>query len=189
MLMEGRHRLANSVVAGHSGHDYQARFFWIHASSLRNPQMPHVVRVTYEADEPRSFDDVVVHYDPPRPSRGDQRVAVTYHQVKYHVTGAGRFGYKDLINPAFVGAPTVSLLQRLAEARQKAPTNSEFVLVTTDRVADGDPLGELVSSDDHSLRLDKLSKGGPRSQMGKVRACWREHLGMCRKVTKLYLRQ
>lgn len=170
--------MANSVVAGSAGHDYQARFFWILASSLRDPQQPHVSLVTYEADEPRSFDDVVVHYDPPRPGRGSHRISVVYHQIKYHVTDAGRFGYQDLVNPKFVGATTISLLQRLADAKKKAPANSEFVLVTTDRIADGDPLGELVSSDNHLIRFDKLGQGGPNSRMGKVRKLWRDHVGL-----------
>ncbi len=170
--------MANSVVAGNAGHDYQARFFWILASALRDPQQPNVMQVTYEADEPRSFDDVVVHYDPPRPGRGPHRISVVHHQVKYHVTDAGRFGYQDLIDPKFIGATTTSLLQRLQEAKTKAPANSEFVLVTTDRIQDGDPLGQLVSSDNHLIRLDKLAEGGPKSQMGKVRALWREHLDL-----------
>ncbi len=60
--------MANAVEAQWHGHDYQARFFWILAASLRDPQRPDVIEVTYEADGPKAFDDIVVRYDPGRPS-------------------------------------------------------------------------------------------------------------------------
>ncbi|MCQ4260940.1 SDR family oxidoreductase [Stutzerimonas stutzeri] len=169
--------MANAVSAGWHGHDYQARFFWIHASALRDPDQSHVIEVSYEADGPKAFDDVIIRYDPPRASTGPVRISVDYHQIKFHVTGAGRFGYADLINPAFIGAESVSLLERLKQAKKSAPQNSAYHLVTIDSVKDGDPLGEIISAVDYSLRLDKLSVGKTdTSKMGKVRKLWREHL-------------
>lgn len=56
--------MADAVIANWDGHDYQARFFWIHASGLRDPEKPHVVEVSYEADGPKGFDDVIVRYSP-----------------------------------------------------------------------------------------------------------------------------
>lgn len=169
--------MANSVSAGWHGHDYQARFFWIHASALRDPDQSHVIEVSYEADGPKAFDDVIIRYDPPRVSSGPTRISVDYHQIKFHVTGAGRFGYSDLIDPAFIGAESVSLLERLKQAKENAPDHSAFHLVTIDSVKDDDPLSEIISAVDHSLRLDKLWEGKTdRSRMGKVRKLWREHL-------------
>ena len=169
--------MADAVIANWDGHDYQARFFWIHASGLRNPETPHVVEVSYETDGPKGFDDVVVRYSPGMTGRRSFNVEAAHHQVKFHVNQAGRFGFKDLIEPEFIGATAVSILQRLKEAVEKAPPRSTFTLVTTDRVLDGDPLGKLLRSADKSLDVDKLAVGKTeRSEMGEVRALWREHL-------------
>ena len=56
--------MADAVVARWHGDNYQARVFWDNALNLL---LPHscVVEVTFEADGPKAFDDVVVKYDPP----------------------------------------------------------------------------------------------------------------------------
>ena len=169
--------MANAVIANWDGHDYQARFFWIHASGLRNPETPHIVEVSYETDGPKGFDDVVVRYNPGLTGRRSFNVEAAHHQVKFHVNQAGRFGFKDLVEPEFIGATTVSILERLKEAVAKAPPRSTFTLVTTDRVRDGDPLAKLLKSADKSLDVEKLAIGKTeRSEMGEVRALWRDHL-------------
>ncbi|MBY5439054.1 SAVED domain-containing protein [Rhizobium leguminosarum] len=169
--------MADAVIANWDGHDYQARFFWIHASGLRNPETPHVVEVSYETDGPKGFDDVVVRYNPGRAGRRSFRVETAHHQVKFHVNQAGRFGFRDLIEPEFIGATAVSILERLKEAVEKAPPNSTFTLVTTDRVRDDDPLSKLLKTADKSVDVDKLAVGKTeRSEMGEVRALWRNHL-------------
>ncbi|TIS92012.1 SAVED domain-containing protein [Mesorhizobium sp.] len=171
--------MVDAVIANWDGHDYQARFFWVHASGLRNPDMAHVVEVSYEADGPKGFDDVVVRYSPGMASRRPFRIEAAHHQVKYHVNQAGRFGYEDLVEPEFIGATKFSILQRLKEAIEKAPPNSTFTLVTTDRIRDDDPLGKLLKTSDKSIDVDKLMVGKtPASEMGKVRKLWREHLGL-----------
>jgi len=171
--------VAKAVVASWQGHDYQARFFWLHASALYDPDQTNVVEVSYEADFPKGFDDVVVRYDPPRPGSQKYRVAVDHYQIKYHVVAAGRFGYEQLIDPAFVGGQSVSILQRLKEAKEKTKQAAAFTLVTTDRIKEGDQLLGLLSSDDRRLRLDKLFvKGGDKSKMGQVRKLWRDHLNL-----------
>src|SRR4029077_13929672 len=85
--------------------------------------------------------------------------------------------YVDFVEPAFIGAPTFSLLERLREARQTAPSSAHFSFLTTYRINDGDPLAELVSGHDKTLLIERLFDGKTdRSRMGKVRKCWREHL-------------
>lgn len=79
------------------------------------------------------FDDAVVRYSPGKPSRRPFAVETAHHQVKFHVTRAGRFGFEDLIAPEFTGAEKFSILQRLKDAVAKAPANSTFTLITTDR--------------------------------------------------------
>lgn len=171
--------MANSVTALLQGHDYQARIFWLYATALRDPKQPHVAKVSYEADSPKAFDDVVVLYDPPRVSMGPNRISADHYQIKFHVTHAGGFGYEDLTKPGFIGAKTYSLLERLRDAKAKAVEQSVFKLVTIESILDGDPLKELLSATDNSLRLDKLFDGtGPRSRMGRVRDHWKSHLKM-----------
>ncbi|HYD90645.1 MAG TPA: hypothetical protein VEA37_04050, partial [Flavobacterium sp.] len=169
--------MSNSVTPKWHGDNYQARIFWENVLNLFD-STSGVVEVSFEADGPKAFDDVVVKYNPPRPSSRSQRVSADYHQVKWHVEYGGRFGYKDFIDPGFIGATSVSLLQRLKEARSKTGPDSCFNFVTVYRIADNDPLGDLVSGVDKSILLEKLFDGTTtdKSRMGEVRKLWREHL-------------
>lgn len=170
--------MANAVTARWHGDNYQARIFWENAFNLLD-EHSCVIEVTFEADGPKSFDDIVVRYDPPVVRSGPARIAADYHQIKWHVETGGRFGYQDLIDHDFIGAQSISLLQRLKEARQKVPEgqNAHFSLLTTYRIRDDDPLARLVSGHDRTLLIERLFDGTTdRSKMGKVRKLWREHL-------------
>lgn len=170
--------MANAVEARWHGDDYQARVFWEAALGLLRPSSP-TTSVTFEADGPKAFDDVVVYYDPPIARAAADRINVDYMQVKWHVGSGGRFGYADLCEPDFISASSASLLQRLAEAVKKSKTGACFTFFTTDRITDDDPLGVLVSGNDGALRVGKLFDGTTdRSKMGKVRALWRKHLNL-----------
>lgn len=170
--------MTNAVTAQWHGHNYQARIFWENALNLLIPTSC-VVEVTFEADGPKAFDDVVVRYAPAVARSGPERVTAEYHQVKWHVEYGGRFGYEDFTKPEFIGATAVSLLQRLKQARAIAEPGASFAFLTTYRVKDGDPLAELVSGNDKSLLTERLFDGTTdRSRMGKVRKLWREHLGL-----------
>lgn len=168
--------MAEAVTARWHGDNYQSRIFWEHAFNLLLDGSC-VVEVTFEANGPKAFDDVVVRYDPPVPRSGPERIAAEYTQVKWHVETGGRFGYEDFINPDFIGAKSFSLLQRLQQARTQAPPNSHFTFLTTYRIRDDDLLAGLISGHDRTLLVEKLFDGTTdRSRMGKVRKCWREHL-------------
>lgn len=168
--------MADAVMARWHGDNYQARVFWENAFNLLLPNSS-VVEVTFEANGPKAFDDVVVKYEPAVARGGPERVTAEYHQVKWHVALDGRFGYADLIDPEFIGAKSFSLLERLKQARETAPASARFAFMTTYRVKDGDPLGRLMSGTDRSLLVERLFDGTTdRSRMGKVRKLWREHL-------------
>lgn len=170
--------MADAVTAQWHGHNYQSRVFWLNAFDLLRPTTC-VCEVTFEADGPKAFDDVVVQYDPPVPRSGAERIAAEYHQIKWHVQTGGRFGYQDLVDPRFIGATRYSLLERLNAAKETATGPCRLLLVTPDRIIDGDPLGWIVSANDRSLLFERLFDGTTdRSRMGKVRKCWREHLGL-----------
>jgi hypothetical protein len=170
--------MSNAVIARWHGDNYQARIFWMNALNLLRPHSC-VVEVTFEANGPKSFDDIVVRYDPPVAGSGPDPVTTEYHQVKWHVQTGGRFGYEDFVDPAFIGATSMSLLQRLKDARQTAPASARFAFLTTDRIRDDDPLGAIISNNDKTVLLEKLFDGTTdQSRMGKVRKLWRQHLGL-----------
>ena len=169
--------MANSTVALQSGFDYQARFFWLNAFDLLVPER-RVREVCFEADHPKTFDDVVVHYETPVARGGNERIAIECYQIKWHVNAGGRFGFADLADPAFIGATRYSLLERLRDALEGDGPMRSYVLVTTDRIRDDDQLSELVSKNDQSLLIERLySTKTDNSKMGAVRHHWREHLG------------
>ena len=168
--------MVDAVTPRWHGDNYQARIFWENAFNLLLPNTC-VVEVTFEADGPKAFDDVVVKYEPAIASSGPQRITADYHQVKWHVQTGGRFGFADLVDPEFIGAQSVSLLQRLQQARQTAPSSACFTFLTTYRIKDDDPLGMLISGHDGSVLVERLFDGTTdRSRMGRVRKLWREHL-------------
>lgn len=172
--------MADAVLPRWHGDNYQARVFWENALNLLDDGASCIVEVAFEADGPKAFDDVVVRYDPAVVRTGPERINADYHQVKWHVDTGGRFGYEDLVDPAFIGATTYSILQRLDEARKKAGPNACFSFLTTYRIKDGDPLADLVSGNDRSLLVERLFDGTKTdgSRMGAVRKLWREHLGL-----------
>ena len=168
--------MVDAVTARWHGDNYQARIFWENAFNLL---LPHscVVEVTFEANGPKAFDDVVVKYDPPVARSGPDRVSAEYHQVNWHVQTGGRFGYEDFVAPDFIGAKAFSLLERLQQARRTAPSSAHFAFLTTYRIKDGDPLADLISGHDKTLLIERLFDGTTdRSRMSKVRKRWREHL-------------
>ena len=71
--------MADAVVARWHGDNYQARVFWENALNLLLPNTC-VAEVAFEAGGPKSFDDVVVNYDPPVAGAGPDRVSADYHQ-------------------------------------------------------------------------------------------------------------
>jgi SMODS-associated and fused to various effectors sensor domain len=168
--------MAEAVTARWHGDNYQSRIFWENAFNLLLPNSS-VVEVTFEANGPKAFDDVVVKYDPPVARSGRERVSADYHQVKWHVQTGGRFGFEDFIDPDFIGAQSFSLLERLRDARVTAPASAHFTFLTTYRIKDGDPLADLISGHDRTLMVERLFEGKTdRSRMGRVRKRWREHL-------------
>lgn len=171
--------MTDAIVPSWHGNNYQARIFWENALNLFDPTSC-VVEVTFEANGPKAFDDVVVKYDPAVARSGVERVTAEYHQVKWHTEYGGRFGYEDLIDPAFIGAQSTSLLERLRDARRTAPARSRFAFITTYRIKDGDQLAELISGNDKSLLIEKLFDGTKtdNSRMGAVRKLWHEHLNL-----------
>lgn len=160
------------------GDDYQARWFWMQACRLFYDRTK-AVRVAYEQNNVKSFDDVVIYYNNSMQDDDGTRLEAEYYQVKFHVTAAGAITWQGMMDPAFINASTFSILQRLKDAQQQyAPNGSgcHFKLYTPWMVHPDDPLAEIFSRADGKLIFSKLEVGGNRSNMGRIRKAWRDHL-------------
>lgn len=170
--------MANPITARLNGDDYQARHFWCHALDIIDENCG-VTSVSYDCSTRKSFDDVVVTYDPPRGQAHQSQLRKHYLQIKWQAVSNQRFGYADLVKPSFVNATSISLLHRLKDAKANGKSDERFSFVTTARIKDGDPLADLVSSVDGVLRIDKLKVGKTeKSKMGAVRAFFRSALDL-----------
>ncbi len=120
--------MSRALVATWHGGDDQARRFWRQALMLLMPNM-HVTAVTFEADGPRTFGDIVVHYEPHKPASGpasgstsgSTRAPCEYFQIKRRGAHEERFTYESQTDPSFINASAHSILQRLADAKKHGP--------------------------------------------------------------------
>ena len=170
--------MSRSVAAINQGGEYQALLFWFEAARLFMPYSP-VGQVGYEHQAVRSFDDVVVLYSRPVLDEWGDPVLADYYQSKFHVTYNGAFTYSNLVNPEFISAETVSLLQRLHDARLGHTADgmgARFYITSPWHIDHNDPLGKIVSGTNGELRLDKLFP--PGRGLTRVRQAWRRHLNI-----------
>lgn len=174
--------MTRANTARRQGDDFQARLFWLRASSMLDPTSP-VVKVGYEIG-PKSFDDIWVEYDPanaPLDHEG-QPIKRRHIQCKWH-TSAGAFGHDDLIDPSFINAERFSLLQKAHHAQTVHAHDgigTRFELLTNWRIKHDDPLIDLVAKESDAIRLPRLFDGTvtDSSRMGRVRKLWRDHLAL-----------
>lgn len=172
--------MANPIRPRSLGDEYQARHYWLHALDLLDPESG-ICRVGFDINGIKAFDDVVVEYSTPKGQRSAQPLNKHCVQVKWQAHRDSRFGFKDLVDPDFINATTISLLHRLKAARREEDAADEirYSLVTTARVADEDPLAELISTENGKLNLSRLSVGKTaRSKFGQVRQFWKEALDL-----------
>ncbi len=171
--------MAETTTPRQQGDDYQARFFWLQACRLFE-DYSKVAKVGYEVSDAKSFDDVVVYYHTPIVDERGAPVTADYYQVKFHVDQSGAFTWEALMDPQFIGASSVSLLQRLQMAQKKFAhlgQGTRFYIVAPWTIHPDDQLGKLVSNSGNELRLSVLFNGkGAGSAMGKIRTAWRDHL-------------
>ncbi|MBI4525146.1 MAG: SAVED domain-containing protein [Deltaproteobacteria bacterium] len=171
--------MAKAIAARLFGDDYQSRVFWIQVCRMFD-ERPKVAKVELEARNIKSLDDVVVHFDPPLIDNGEE-LRAEYYQVKFHVAHKGAFTWEALMDPTFINAASVSLLQRIRNAQQQyAPqgTGCRFIIYSPWMVHPENELAGLWSASDGRIRWEELSKGGPRSRMARVRDAWIQHLGL-----------
>ena len=170
--------MAKAITALLQGVDYQIRFFWLQACRLFEDRTK-VVSVEIESDDAKSLDDVVVRYN--NYSEMGEQIYADFYQVKFHVTANGAFTWRAMMDPSFVNASSVSILQRLRDAQRKHAPNGRgfrFNIYSPWNIHPDDELARIHSQSEGALRWDVLSQGGPKSRLGEVREQWKTHLGL-----------
>ncbi len=170
--------MAKAVSARIHGDDYQARFFWIQACRMFE-EKTKVIKVEIESDKIKSLDDVVVHYC--GMSELGETISAEFFQVKFHMTAKGSFTWKSMMDPKFINATSVSILQRIRDAQLKYAPNGHvcrFCIYSPWKVHPDDKLAEVIEETDGRIRWGTMSVGGVKSEMGRIRAAWRKHLGL-----------
>ncbi len=172
--------MADAVLAIQGGFEFQAKFFWRKACTLYLPNS-NVKQVAWEISDTPGFDDVAVFYDPGKLSEYGYTVKCEYFQVKFHVNHSSAFSCDALIDPAFIGATSESLLQKLQRNYQKSPSEyatAVYHIVNTWGLDRNDTLKTLLDNNG-AIRLSQLFDGkSDDSKHGKIRKKWREHLGL-----------
>ncbi len=168
----------NQVGARTEGDVYQGLFFWKQAADLlRDGSM--VERVVLEHDAADGVDDVAVFYADPGVNAGGWMASADYFQLKYHVDNRDAYSAAALIDPTFIKAKS-SLLQRFHKAYSNLAGNHKgfrLHLASNWRWKDHDKLASLIREYDGALPPQFLTDG-PRSDLGRIREQWREHLGI-----------
>ncbi|HDS1579348.1 TPA: SAVED domain-containing protein [Stenotrophomonas maltophilia] len=173
--------MTQANTARREGDDFQARQFWLRASRLLDSESP-IVRVGFESG-PRSYDDIWVEYDRGRgPRTLNGKVLLREHiQCKWHLT-PGSYGYRQLIDPDFINAEKMSLLQRAHSAHLTHGASGDpvqFTLLTNWQPDQNDPLRAIMGTRSGAIRVERLfDTKTDNSKTGAVRKEWREHLSL-----------
>src|SRR5262245_14195425 len=101
------------IGATSAGLRYQVRFFWRKALPMLYDNS--IAKVVVEHRGIDAVDDVVVYYNPPGTTDRGTRIAVDFHQVKFHVAHTGAVDHEAVVDPAWAGTKK-SMLHRFCEA-------------------------------------------------------------------------
>lgn len=168
--------MPSPVAATILGLDYQGRLFLRYLAELRIPDS-NVASVAYEFALLRAFDDIVVTYRAPEVDDRSQLVDVDFFQVKFQLRQGEQFTGSGLMDPRFINAKSVSLLERLRDAVREERQRSRSVRfrVVAPRPI-GDDLRPLISNRSGHLDLDLLFDKSVRTPRARLRKNWCDHL-------------
>lgn len=164
------------VGARTEGDVYQGLFFWRQAAELLR-ESSKVREVILEHDAADGVDDVAVVYEPPGIVDGPRMCEADYFQLKYHVDNRKCYSADALINPNFIKAKS-SLLQRFHVAYLKLSaghTHFRLHLASNWRWQEDDKLARWLREFDGALP-ESFFSGGEKSDLGKIRKAWCNHL-------------
>jgi hypothetical protein len=156
------------------GFNYQANYAWLFICSMLMKHS-HIEYIEYEAEGNKSFDDIIVHFhrEKPRLDCNNNPIYIECYQVKFHVDYSSVLTLTNLMDPAFIGAKTKSILNRLKEICTKYNHESDiarFFFISSYLADPKDVLAELLSTKEGEFRLEKLFDGTTsKSRMGIIR--------------------
>jgi hypothetical protein len=168
--------MANQVIPRLTGDDYQHLYSWYHVLSLMNARS-QVKFVRVEDQDAGSVDDVTVFHE-----AGSEKGVEMYqffYQVKYHETQAQQYSTDKLVERSGNGR---SLLQKFWDTWKTLRAASPGRRIELHLVSnwswnqDKDKIGECISGQ-HDRLTESFFDAGPKSDIGKMREKWREHLG------------
>lgn len=185
---EDRRRLVaqGAIRARMMGDDFQSHLFWLYGSMLFLPGR-YVSRIQVESIEGGALDDLVVDYsvtleDSSRPYTRE------YIQCKFHVGDAKTYSSAALRDPAFFSTTESFLTRAYAAYRQFTDEGRSFLLVLVSN-GDWDSRDKLKNeiAEGGALR-DRFFTSGPRSDIGKIRISWRDHLRLSDEEAEAFFR-
>jgi len=175
-----------TIRARMMGDDFQSRLFWLHATMLFMPDR-RVSHVRIESQECDAVDDLVIHYVPFREDGGTHYVR-EYISCKFHVSNATTYSSGALCDPKFFGTKQ-SFLARAYQAYLGLTKSGDTVAVTLASNGNWNPSDKLktVISDGGALR-ESFFSATPRSDLGRIRLAWCQHLGVDESCAEPFLR-
>lgn len=164
--------MANQVAARLKGDDFQHLYSWYLALDLFRPGS-QVVSVIVENDRAWSADDVTLHHSP------ESGLPDHFYQIKQHVKHTKSHSTASFIEH---DPNEKSQLQKLFNTwRQlKAQANGrpiEIHFISTWTWNSEDKLKTCISAENNAFTED-FYRATPRSDLGKLRQQWVDHLGL-----------
>lgn len=149
------------------GDRYQHLYSWHLILDLFDTDK-RIDHVWIEHPHAAAADDVTVH--PQHPSEQ----ATRYYQIKWHVDHRSGYSMTSLIDR---GTSATSLLEKLWKSWNTlcGTEEIEIWLVSNWAPHSGDPLGFLIQGRDYRLK-DQFLTASPRSELGRLRRQWQDHL-------------
>ncbi len=162
--------MANQVAARLSGDDYQHLYAWLTVLELKMPRKD-VARVTVEDEAAGSVDDVTVIHEAAS-KRHDK-----LYQIKYHVDQRSQYSTDVLLEAK--GNET-SLLQKfwrtwVALRAQRPDRPVELHLISNWTWDAQDKIKSCIDGRNNAI-TDDFFASSPKSDIGKLRKRWQEHL-------------
>ena len=164
--------MANQVAARLKGDDFQHLYSWYLALELPRPGS-QVVKVIVENDQAWSADDVTLHHSP------ESGLPDHFYQIKQHVRHTKSHSTASFIEH---DPKEKSQLQKLFDTWRnlKAQANGrpiEIHFISTWTWDSDDKLKTCISAENNAFTGD-FYHATPRSDLGKLRQQWVDHLGI-----------
>ncbi len=164
--------MANQVAARLSGDDYQHLLAWHHVLELLMPRK-QVASVCVEDERAGSADDVTIQHEP------SSQLPDRFYQIKYHVDHRDTYSTQVLIdNKPNESSLLLKLFRTWQMLNTRTPARQIEIHLLSNWTWDGeDKLRTCMSGRDNGFS-EQFFKATPRSDIGKLRDSWLQHLGI-----------